>query len=59
MREATDAMHECPNCGQVCDCIGDDTWDSLESLECRHECEPAYDEESLWEEFQFGDDDDD
>ena len=20
-------MHECPNCGQACDCIGDDTWD--------------------------------
>lgn len=32
-------MHECPNCGQACDCIGDDTWDDNESAHCRHECE--------------------
>lgn len=31
-------MHECPNCGQACDCIGDDTWDCLESLGCTCDC---------------------
>jgi hypothetical protein len=32
-------MHECPNCGQACDCIGDDTWNDLEALECECQCE--------------------
>lgn len=31
-------MHECPNCGQACDCIGDDTWSDTEALECRCDC---------------------
>ncbi len=44
-------MHECPNCGQACDCDGEDTWyefDSPEALVCLHECEecddPDFDE---------------
>jgi hypothetical protein len=32
-------MHECPNCGQACDCIGDDTWDDTEAAECECQCE--------------------
>ena len=30
-------MHECPECGQACDCDGEDTWhdwDSDEAEEC-------------------------
>jgi hypothetical protein len=34
-------MHECPDCGQVCDCTGDDTWMDCESDTCEHECDPA------------------
>lgn len=33
-------MHECENCGQVCDCDGDDTFDAgfpVENCEC--DCE--------------------
>ena len=33
-------MHECPDCGQACDCDGEDTWfdwDSDEALNC--ECD--------------------
>jgi hypothetical protein len=36
-------MHECPNCGQACDCIGDDTWMDSESLYCQHDCEDDVD----------------
>jgi hypothetical protein len=41
-------MHECPECGQACDCDQDDVWmDDLQTmLHCSHECE------------QFDDDDD-
>jgi hypothetical protein len=35
-------MHECPNCGQACDCCGDDTWDDTESLMCEHDCDDDY-----------------
>ena len=38
-------MHECPNCGQACDCIGDDTWDDSEAEFCEHECEDDCDED--------------
>jgi hypothetical protein len=36
-------MHECPDCGQACDCDGEDTWFSIidpEDCEC-----PCLDEE--------------
>lgn len=37
-------MHECPECGQACDCDGEDTWfDWPHNANCRHpfegECE--------------------
>lgn len=34
-------MHECPNCGQACDCCGDDLWNDLEAADCTHECEES------------------
>lgn len=34
-------MHECPNCGQACDCVGDDTWNDMEAEECQCDCEWA------------------
>lgn len=35
-------MHECWNCGQACDCDGEDTWwDNYEDCEC--ECEEYFD----------------
>lgn len=41
-------MHECPNCGQACDCDDEDLWhefDEPEVEECCHECEEFDDEE--------------
>ena len=42
-------MHECPECGQDCDCDGEDTWNdigSLDWLNCTHDCEGyGYDDE--------------
>lgn len=34
-------MHECPECGQACDCDGEDTWfdDEQTALNCEHVCE--------------------
>lgn len=34
-------MHECPRCGQACDCHGDDTWDETESANCECVCDDA------------------
>ena len=39
-------MHECPECGQACDCDMEDTW--IESPDdCSHDCEPFDDEDDL------------
>ena len=38
-------MHECPECGQACDCDGEDIWNDAAALDCIHECEDDYDEE--------------
>jgi hypothetical protein len=39
-------MHECPKCGEICDCYGEDTWYSWpENLDCVHACEPDYEDE--------------
>ena len=32
-------MHECPRCGQACDCIGDDLWNVAEAEFCECDCE--------------------
>lgn len=44
-------MHECPECGQACDCDGEDTWMDYVT-DCVHECDPDYDdeEERDWDE---------
>ena len=39
-------MHSCPNCGQACDCIGDDLWNELEAAHCQCQCE--FDDEDYW-----------
>jgi hypothetical protein len=31
-------MHECPNCGQACDCDNDDLWDQTAASFCVCEC---------------------
>jgi len=41
-------MHECPECGQACDCDGEDTWfDNYTN--CEHECD-EWEEDNLGEE---------
>lgn len=37
-------MHECPDCGQACDCDGEDTWFEAPD-DCTHECEEENDED--------------
>jgi hypothetical protein len=32
-------MHECPECGQACDCDSDDVWNDEAAVGCRHQCE--------------------
>ncbi len=39
-------MHECPFCGEVCDCDMDDTWDLPIPDDCPHVCAPQiYDDD--------------
>lgn len=36
-------MHECPECGQACDCDGEDTWVGWPAnLDCTHDCEDEW-----------------
>jgi hypothetical protein len=35
-------MHECPECGQACDCDDDDTW--MDTDDCTHACDDERDE---------------
>jgi len=39
-------MHDCPNCGQACDCDGEDTWNDAASFDCEHDCEEEDDDGS-------------
>lgn len=32
-------MHECPDCGQTCDCDGEDVWNDWAGRTCRHACD--------------------
>lgn len=32
-------MHSCPECGQSCDCDGEDHWNDAAAAECEHDCE--------------------
>lgn len=40
-------MHDCPECGQACDCDEEDTWIEDDEIfeQCIHECEDFEDEE--------------
>ena len=42
-------MHSCPDCGQACDCDGEDTWIEENEEECIHECDPEEDYMDDWE----------
>ena len=37
-------MHECPDCGQACDCDGEDIWNDAAARDCRHYCEEEWDD---------------
>jgi len=44
-------MHECPECGQACDCDGEDTWIGWPAnIECSHDCEDEWRDESDFDE---------
>lgn len=40
-------MHECPYCGQACDCDGDDTWLNPPG-DCSCPCEEDGEDEWAW-----------
>jgi hypothetical protein len=42
-------MHECPECGQACDCDGEDVWNDYASLDCEHDCEDEEDADDDYE----------
>lgn len=45
-------MHECPFCGEVCDCDMDDTWGLPIPDDCPHVCaDPDFDPDE-WEESE-------
>lgn len=51
-------MHECPECGQTCDCDGEDIWrDWPFNLDCTHECEKddddLYLDDTSWSEEEM------
>lgn len=33
-------MHDCPDCGEACDCDGEDTWVDINDECCDHSCDP-------------------
>lgn len=38
-------MHECPNCGFICDCDGEDLWYDEAPADCACECEELENQE--------------
>ena len=40
-------MHECPDCGQACDCDSDDLWRDA-PIDCECACEDFMDEYDEW-----------
>lgn len=38
-------MHECPRCGNVCDCDMEDTWFEAYPEGCSHDCEDEVDDD--------------
>ena len=43
-------MHECPDCGQACDCDGDDLWRSAPT-HCLCECGDYIEPDDEWPEY--------
>lgn len=42
-------MHECPGCGQACDCDGEDIWNDAASRACGHDCADGESEDDgMW-----------
>lgn len=39
------AVHECPECGQECDCDGEDHEQTIESEDCTHVCDEDDDDD--------------
>lgn len=51
-------MHECPFCGEVCDCDIEDTWNEEAPTDCPHVCKDESDndfDEFDSDEFEYGD----
>lgn len=48
-------MHECPICGQACDCCGDDLWNDAEAANCEHDCGEMYSEDYDCDDADTGD----
>lgn len=40
-------MHECPNCGYVCCCDGEDVWNDVAAKHCKCDCDQGW--------YTFGD----
>lgn len=43
-------MHDCPECGEACDCDGEDHGQSAPE-DCGHDCEPEEELEGMDEEY--------
>ena len=54
-------MHECPFCGEVCDCDMDDTWGLPVPKDCPHVCKDDNDNyDNCWvEPEEYGEETDD
>jgi hypothetical protein len=48
-------MHECPDCGQVCDCDGEDIWNDAAANECEHGCDEQEGDDDDWDDPEEGD----
>jgi hypothetical protein len=48
-------MHDCPVCGEACDCDGEDHFNAFASEECDHRCEQDYDASFEEDGLEFGD----
>ncbi len=41
-------MHDCLDCGQACDCDGEDTWFDDPPDDCAHGCDDDFEDEDEW-----------
>lgn len=57
-------MHECPDCGMVCDCDSDDTWDETYGRRfggprCTHDCDDDDFDDVDYDDVDYDEEDDD